>query len=291
MGWFSLFALLIAIATGGFVLFRLYRRGLLTPVPHKPLAEMMDAIRPFTTAYEPKGTGPFPVVVLLHGCGGVRPNMATYGRIAADLGVLALVPDSNAMRDIGYEEALETVCTGAKLRAHERTGDLHALLEMIRQDPRADASRIALAGWSHGAWTALEALALEKAGRPPASLTALPKHGLEGVKAIFAMYPYNGFPARSRRMPWGNDVPVESLLVHGDTICSETDSVDVFNRQIEWGADVKWRFIENATHAFDEPDHHPTSTLMFDPERAELAYAAFRDFLTRHLLENQGSAD
>jgi len=291
MGWFSLFALLVAVIAAAFVLFRLYRRGLLMPVARTPLAEVARGIKAFTDIRIPKGSGPFPVVLLLHGCGGVRPNMAKYAELATDLGVMAVVPDSNAFHGIGYEEALETVCTGAKLRASERAGDLHAVLEIIRHHPKADANQIILAGWSHGSWTALEALALDHADEPPASLDHVPPDGLSGVQAIFAMYPYSGFPARSRRLPWPPGIPVESLLVRGDTICNDEDSVEVFNRQIKWGADVKWRYVENATHAFDEPDHHPTSTLIFDPERAEIAYFAFQDFLKRHLNLDQGSAD
>lgn len=291
MGWFSLLALLIAFGAGGFVCFRLYRRGLLTPVPRGTLEDMTENIRPFTAIHIPGGTGPFPVAILLHGCGGVRPNMATYAKLATESGVMAVIPDSNSFRGIGYEEALETVCTGAKLRAPERAGDLHAVLEIVRRHPQADASQIVIAGWSHGSWTALDALALDQAGRPPASLDQLPPDGLAGVKAIFAMYPYSGFPARSRRLPWRPDTPVESLLVRNDTVCDDEDSVEVFNRQIKWGADVKWRYVENATHAFDEPDHHPTSSLVFDPERAEIAYSAFQAFLERHLKPGQGSAD
>lgn len=291
MGWFSLSALLIALAAALFVLFRLYRRGLLMPVARTPLDEITRGIAPFTDIHLPKGKGPFPVVILLHGCGGVRPNMATYARLATDLGVMAVVPDSNSFHGIDYEEALETVCSGAKLRASERAGDLHAVLELVRQNPQADPEQIILAGWSHGSWTALEALALARAGQPPGSLDEAPSDGLDGVKAVFAMYPYSGFPARSRRLPWPPDIPVESLLVRGDTICSDADSADVFNRQIKWGADVKWRYVENATHGFDEPDHHPTSTLVFDPEVAKIAYAAFQDFLSRHLNLDHGSAD
>lgn len=291
MGWISLIALLIALGAGAFVCFRLYRRGLLMPVTRRKLDDMTKAIRSFTDIHIPGGEGPFPVVILLHGCGGVRPNMATFAKLATELGVMVIVPDSNSFHGIGYEEALETVCTGAKLRASERAGDLHAVLDIVRQHPQADASQIVIAGWSHGGWTALEALALDQAGKPPASLDHLPANGLEGVKAIFALYPYSGFPARSRRLPWRPDIPVEGLLVRGDTICNDEDSVEVFNRQIKWGADVKWRYVEHATHAFDEPDHHPTSTLVYDPERAKIAHSAFQTFLKRHLRLNQDSAD
>lgn len=291
MGWFSLGAILIALSAALLVLLQLYRRGMLMPIKRTSLDDLAARIAGVTQFLVPTGDGPFPVVILLHGCGGVRPNMATFARLATDAGVMAVIPDSNRLRSIGYEEALQTVCTGSKLRAHERAGDLHAVLDLVRRDKKADASRIVLAGWSHGGWTALEAMALDQAGERPASLAELPPKGLAGVLAVFAMYPYNGYPARSRRLTWNSEIPVESLLVRGDTICDDTESVTVFNRQIEWGADVKWRYVEGATHAFDEPDHHPTSTLVFDPERAEIAYTAFRDFLKRRLQLDQGSAD
>jgi dienelactone hydrolase len=291
MGWFSLGAILIALSAALLVLLQLYRRGMLTPVTRTSLNDLAARISRVTDVRAPTGDGPFPVVILLHGCGGVRPNMATFAKLATEMGVMAVIPDSNRLRSIGYEEALQTVCTGSRLRAHERAGDLHAVLELVRRDRRADASRIALAGWSHGGWTALEAMALDRAGMPPASLAEMPPNGLAGVQAVFAMYPYNGYPARSRRLPWTSEIPVESLLVRGDTICDDAESVAVFNRQIEGGADVKWRYVEGATHAFDEPDHHATSTLVYDPERAEIAYAAFKDFLRRRLQPDQGSAD
>ncbi|WP_421784429.1 dienelactone hydrolase family protein [Hyphobacterium sp.] len=291
MGWFSLAALLIALAAAVFVGLRLYRRGFLQPVGRASLDERIDVLRTHTRIHVPDGDGPFPAVILLHGCGGIRPNMEVYARLAAGMGVMAFVPDSLGPRGISYEEAVETVCTGARLRAHERTGDLHAVLELMRRDPRVDTRRLALAGWSHGSWTALEALALDRAGERPASLDSVPPRGLDGVRAVFAMYPYNSFPARSRRLPWPPDIPVEGVLVHEDTICDDADSVEVFKRQIAWGNDVRWRYVANATHGFDEPDHHPTSTLVYDPERAAVAHRLFTDFLKRHLGDNHGSED
>lgn len=291
MGWFSLAAFLIALAVAILVGFRLYRRGVIQPVARQSLDDRIDAMRAHTTVHMPDGDGPFPAVMLLHGCGGIRPNMADYAALAIKAGVAAYVPDSLGPRGISYENAIESVCTGARLRAHERTGDLHAVLEMMRADPRVDPERIVLAGWSHGSWTALEALALDRAGQRPASLNVVPPHGLDGVKAIFAMYPYNSFPARSRRLPWRPDISVEGVLVPGDTICNDADSVEVFNRQIAWGNDVRWRYVENVTHGFDEPDHHPTSTLVYDADRAKIAHNLFTGFLKRHLSGDQGSDD
>src|SRR5437879_11981055 len=50
--------------------------------------------------YRPEGTGPFPAVVLLHGCQGVLPSTRPWGRWFKGRGYLALVVDSWAARGI-----------------------------------------------------------------------------------------------------------------------------------------------------------------------------------------------
>src|SRR5438105_2650861 len=44
--------------------------------------------------YRPRGDGPFPAVVLLHGCGGVSPSTRQWGRWFRAHGYVALVVDS-----------------------------------------------------------------------------------------------------------------------------------------------------------------------------------------------------
>src|SRR5947209_2193586 len=48
--------------------------------------------------YRPEGTGPFPAVVLLHGCQGVLPSTRPWGRWVKERGYLALVVDRWAGR-------------------------------------------------------------------------------------------------------------------------------------------------------------------------------------------------
>ncbi len=84
MGWFSLGAILIALSAAALVLLQLYRRGMLTPVGRTSLDDLTARIARFTEIRVPPGDGPFPVVILLHGCGGVRPNMATFAQLASE---------------------------------------------------------------------------------------------------------------------------------------------------------------------------------------------------------------
>ncbi|MEO6377912.1 MAG: dienelactone hydrolase family protein, partial [Caulobacteraceae bacterium] len=73
-----------------------------------------------TTIVRPDGPGPSPVVVQLHGCGGIQPMQMRYAETARTAGVAALVVDSLAPRGIGRREAQLTVCTGLRLRGAER---------------------------------------------------------------------------------------------------------------------------------------------------------------------------
>ncbi len=107
----------------------------------------------------PPGRGPFPVVVALHGCNGMRSDDGQRlnarhrdwgGRLtAAGYAVLAL--DSFSAR--GAKE----VCT-EKVRTitpRMRADDVRAALIWLGTNPVIDAKRIALLGWSHGAMTVL----------------------------------------------------------------------------------------------------------------------------------------
>src|SRR3989442_13693417 len=50
--------------------------------------------------YTPSGTGPFPAVVLLHGCHGVSASTRQWARWFRDRGYVALVVDSWAARGL-----------------------------------------------------------------------------------------------------------------------------------------------------------------------------------------------
>lgn len=276
--------IVLLIAALAALYFAVRSRGFLSDHPQFRLVTLAARLRRHTDIYRPEGEGPFPAIILLHGCGGPRGVTERYGRLAAANGVIAYAPDSLALRGIDYDAAIRTVCTGAKLRAPERAGDLLAVLEMVRRDPRVDSRRIAVAGWSHGAWTLLDLLTFVADGKAPPSLYHLPHRALRGVKAALVFYPYSGFPARSRIRNWAKGVAVDAILVEGDTVCDETQTIAVFERQRAEGADVNWQVWSGVTHGFDEDNHLPGSGLVFDPEKVKAAEAAFTDFLKRRLL-------
>ena len=102
------------------------------------------------TLVKPDGPGPFPVVLQMHGCGGIQPMQLRYAEAARGAGFAAVVVDSLGPRGIGRREAQLTVCTGARLRGAERAVDLLAMLSWVKAQPWATADNVAAAGWSHG---------------------------------------------------------------------------------------------------------------------------------------------
>ncbi len=240
-------------------------------------------IEPHLQTLYPPGEGPFPAVLLFHGCGGVRRIMHDYAEAAVKSGVAAVIINSLTPRGIDYEAALAQVCTGRVLWGRERAADLHAALSVVRADPQLDSDRIVLAGWSHGGWTVLDAFALDAAGQAPDGLDQAPENPFDGVRGVFLVYPYLSGPALSRRRSFSPPAPVEAVLVEQDAMASDADAAEVFARLKQHGAAISWSTLGGVTHGFDEPDHHPQSKLRYDDMATQRVRSEFVEFLRRRL--------
>ncbi|MFL5269612.1 MAG: dienelactone hydrolase family protein [Stellaceae bacterium] len=109
--------------------------------------------------YRPAGAGPFPFVVLLHGCGGLhheamwRNWVEPWAELFRGRGIGAAVVDSFSPRGI------DQVCTGnVGAWAVRRADDAYSVLVWLAGQPYADAKRIAVMGMSNGGRTVLAAL-------------------------------------------------------------------------------------------------------------------------------------
>ena len=129
--------------------------------------------------FRPTGPGPFPAIVLLHGCGGFYTGQgyvtASYRHwldLLASNGYAALLVDSFNPR--GYR----TICEQQKraiLISRERVEDAYAALHWLAQRPDVRSDRIGLIGWSNGGSGTLYAL---RSARPE-----------RGFRAGVAFYP------------------------------------------------------------------------------------------------------
>ena len=99
----------------------------------------------------PQGaTGKLPVVVLLHGSGGVNGGHEFWAKHFNEMGVASLIIDSFSGRDI-----VSTSTNQALLGRFNMIVDAYRGLEMLAVHPRIDASRVAVMGFSRGGQSAL----------------------------------------------------------------------------------------------------------------------------------------
>ena len=187
----------------------------------------------------PDGPGPFPAVVLLSGCMGVRSKDARWAERLRDAGYVTLVPDSFTGRGLTTLEQRRDVCRGLTLWGGTRADDVRASLAHLRAMPEVDGSRLALVGFSHGAWAALDLLAVAS------------DDDLRGLRAVVGFYPYCGIASRARWFGWRADVPTLLLLAAEDRMVSPVQCQSLAERAAADGRPVAFTVYPEVGHAFD----------------------------------------
>ena len=237
-------------------------------------------LEPFVTAYGPDDAQVRPAVILFHGCGGLRPHLPLYAQAAVEAGWRAFVVDSYAPRGWGRDFALGLVCTGMMLRGPERAGDVAAAVWGLSQRADVDASRLVLAGWSHGSWSMMDLMTmrLDRAGEAGLADPQTARAALAGVVGLGLYYPYVGPGALSRTRAWVRNPAVLAVIARDDHLTSVDNARSLHQRIERGGAEVEvW--VAGGTHAFDEPTG--LGPMQHDPELTEESLQRFKAFLTR----------
>ena len=112
--------------------------------------------------YRPDGDGPFPAIIALHGCDGLRGNeglvrkqLDDWGRRLSAAGFIVLFPDSYSSRGLAQQCSNKT----PNIRPdREQVADLRAARDWLQQQDFARKDRISLLGWANGGITALWAV-------------------------------------------------------------------------------------------------------------------------------------
>jgi dienelactone hydrolase len=126
--------------------------------PDKP--EIISA-----TVTRPAGDGPFPAVVLLHGCGGVSPQLERWARWLADRGYVGMVVDSFGPRKVKGDCAPESP---DDIPVTARLDDAFGALRWLQSQPWVRGDRVASMGFSQGGVFAMSVVngpSLERAAR------------------------------------------------------------------------------------------------------------------------------
>jgi dienelactone hydrolase len=134
------------------------------------------------TLYWAAGDGPFPAVVLFHGCHGVSASNHGWARWLRERGYVALIVDSWGARGIADGCAAEQ----PDVPNTERFDDAMGALRFLQTQPRVDGARVGIMGWSNGGVFAMAVVngpSLERAARRGVMLPE------PGYQASVALYP------------------------------------------------------------------------------------------------------
>lgn len=256
--------------------------GLAACSPPAPIApeRLSASLRPHDLFLLPDGDGPFPAVVLLHSCVGNLGHVDEWAERLRRRGYAALVVNSMRARGIQTLPGALGVCRGRVLTGDERAADLLVSLEHLRGDARIDARRLAVMGFSHGGWSALNALGLRAEG----ALRRAAPQGLAGLRAVAAVYPYCGEKALGRIADWPAGAAV--LIVSGgrDTTVGYRDCQMLARRAAAAGKRAEGHLYPQAPHAFDvRPDLIWGLTRRYRPDEARDLERRLLDFLAREI--------
>jgi dienelactone hydrolase len=215
------------------------------------LSQRWSMLEPAVTVVGPDDDRPRPAVILFHGCGGLRGHLPKYAAAAKAAGWRAFIVDSYAPRGWSRQFAMAMVCTGILLHGSQRAGDILAALLGISQRPDVDASKIVLAGWSHGGWGIMEAMSSERADGMlgVADPGAVP---LDGVIGTWLAYPYVGIGALNRMRPWRHCPKTLAVISRTDHLTTVRNAERVYDMVRNCGTEVE-TWIAEGSHAFDEP--------------------------------------
>ena len=195
--------------------------------------------------YRPEGAGPFPAVIGLHNCTGLKTNSGEigvryrdWGQRLAKQGFAVLFPDSNGSRGLGSQ------CGTPNQRSvradRERVADAVAARQWLQQQSWAQADRVSLMGWSSGAtatlWTA-------RAARMP----------VEGTDFRSAVAFYPGC-RRLANAAWSARVPTLILIGRADDQTSAAACQQMVAGARGRSARVTIHVYPGAYHDFDHPN-------------------------------------
>jgi dienelactone hydrolase len=118
-----------------------------------PPAAATNITKTFGKLYKPDGAGPFPAVVILHGCGGHLENSDDWAKLLVKNGYAALTTDHFSPRGV------KSICEDFVLvPQRDRRADTFGALQYLAGRNDIDAKKIGVMGFSNGGYSSLSAV-------------------------------------------------------------------------------------------------------------------------------------
>jgi dienelactone hydrolase len=223
------------------------------------------------TVFRPKGTGPFPGVVLLHVCSGIRAYDSKWAEWLGTLGYVAILPDSLSPRN------MSTACEAGSLTFREHALDGLGALAYLRSQPDVIPTKIAVMGWSHGGGATLISASARFIN------TTRPAGG--GYQAAIAFY-----PGCAAFLDGNLATPLLMLMGSADDWTPPDRCVERGTALQSAGTPIEWKVYKGAMHTFDEPSPNRvvrisgrTFHLEYDRTAAKDAHDQVQRFLRTYL--------
>jgi dienelactone hydrolase len=221
------------------------------------------------TLIKPKGDGPFPAVVLLHGCEGMGgAGSDSYSRWASRLkswGYITLQVDSFGPRGDSF------ICGDNQLMTKyvpKRAMDAHDAQSYLAGLKFVDQKRIAVMGWSHGALSTI------------ASVSEMTETKIIPFQASIAFYPY------CYKTLGDLNAPLLILIGALDDWCPAELCSSNMPKQGKAKYEVILKVYQGAYHNFDWPDMDVIfmgHVLQYNRQAESDAIIQVREFLGKHL--------
>jgi dienelactone hydrolase len=224
---------------------------------------------------QPNNAGPSPAVVLLHSCNGNWARLdERWGRTIASWGYVTLTVDSFGPRGIK-----NTCNSGAPV---DLGFDAYRALNFLVRQPFVDPARVAVLGFSQGAWLALASV----------EHGAIEKTSKNKFSAAIAFYP------KCLGSKGNMTVPTLILIGELDDWSLAQECRNMVEGRDDWGISrdrgqgvpVRLIVYPGAYHAFDAPGlERPVEflghRLEYNKSAADQAGDALREFLGEHIGE------
>lgn len=218
---------------------------------------------------QPPGAGPSPVVVLLHGCAGSAEELdRRWGQRIAGWGYVTLTVDSFGPR------GLKNTCgSGAPV---DLAFDAHRALGYLVQQSYVDPARIAVLGFSQGAWQALSSV----------------EHSVLGLLVPNKFRAAIGFYPNCSGFKGNMTVPTLILIGELDDWTPAPECRNMVEGRDDWGISrqkgqgvpIKLIVYPGAYHSFDRqgltaPVQYLGHHIEYNPAATEQAISAVQEFL------------
>jgi dienelactone hydrolase len=237
------------------------------PIPFQPIAGARGPANGLDgTLKQPPGAGPFPVVILLHGCGGLGSSQRLWAKRLNDWGYATFTLDSFGPRGV------RSVCAPlaqSSVSPEDRASDVISAALWLRGQPGIDPDRIAVLGNSHGGATAAWVTQAVYEKRYPGLL-----------KASIDYY------GACRNPETQGTVPLLVLAGESDDWGHPALTCHTFARKLRPDQPFEVQTYPNVVHSFDNPRlttliRNEGHALQYDRAAAEDSFLRVHAFLDR----------